>query len=330
MYLPFQSVHGPLQVPKKYSDMYKHIKNRPRRIFSGMVTAMDDAVGEIVKALEETDMMDNTVIVFSADNGGQTIRGGNNYPLRGNKATLWEGGTRAASFFKHPNMKEQGWISSKLMHVTDWVPTLLSAIAPSLDVNGRKRLNQMKLHKLDGVNQWPGLESQEGPELRHEMLYNIDPWFKDMNNHMNWDRSSSHAALRIGHMKLLLGNPGSPDGWIPPDQVTNFLEEGITPYGCRADIASVDGQDDVRLFNISVDPFEKTNLARDHPALVADMMKSLEKYMSTMIPVHDTHEILAGNPNFNGQNGNWGPGWCDPTIQHRAPAIHGEVDFSVI
>ena len=71
IYLPFQAVHGPLQVPDSYLEPYKHIKNRARRIYAGMVSAMDEAVGNITKALDEKGMMSNTVIIFSSDNGGQ-------------------------------------------------------------------------------------------------------------------------------------------------------------------------------------------------------------------------------------------------------------------
>ena len=65
MYLAFQNVHDPLQAPKKYVDKYPHVKDFNRRHLLAMTTAMDDAIGDIVAALKENKMMDNTVIVFS-------------------------------------------------------------------------------------------------------------------------------------------------------------------------------------------------------------------------------------------------------------------------
>ncbi|XP_021345495.1 arylsulfatase I-like, partial [Mizuhopecten yessoensis] len=98
MYLSFQSVHTPLQVPRKFQSLYKNVKNKERRIYNGMVTAMDSAIGTVVAALKKYRYLQNSIIVFTTDNGGAAHVAGNNLPLRGSKTTLWEGGTRAVSF----------------------------------------------------------------------------------------------------------------------------------------------------------------------------------------------------------------------------------------
>eukprot|EP00091_Calanus_sinicus_P010876 TRINITY_DN2492_c1_g1_i6.p1 TRINITY_DN2492_c1_g1~~TRINITY_DN2492_c1_g1_i6.p1 ORF type:complete len:316 (+),score=96.29 TRINITY_DN2492_c1_g1_i6:73-1020(+) len=100
LYVPFQAVHGPLMVPDVYRNMYQHIENEDRRTYLGMITAMDDAVGNITQALKSSNLYDNTVIVWFSDNGGPVngwppvqmeAYGSNNWPLRGAKITMWEG-----------------------------------------------------------------------------------------------------------------------------------------------------------------------------------------------------------------------------------------------
>lgn len=96
--------------------------------------------------------------------------GGNNFPLRGNKATLWEGGTRAAAFVHGEMLAGVGGRSRELIHVTDWLPTLYRA------AGGDPR----KLKGLDGIDQWDTLTKGKA-SARVEMLYNIDP-LPDMSN----------------------------------------------------------------------------------------------------------------------------------------------------
>ena len=107
LYLPFQSVHYPVQVPKVYQDLYSEKRvDLLRQKYLGMVTAMDDAVGNVTQALKESGLYENTIIVFFSDNGGPTGRtgkhgsgnGASNWPLRGGKGSVFEGGTRTPAF----------------------------------------------------------------------------------------------------------------------------------------------------------------------------------------------------------------------------------------
>lgn len=90
-----------------------------------MATCMDEAIGDIVTAMKEKGMWENTVLVFTTDNGGAVTKGASNWPLRGSKGQLWEGGIRAVGFV-HSMLLDQkvtGTVSNALMHVTDWFPT---------------------------------------------------------------------------------------------------------------------------------------------------------------------------------------------------------------
>ncbi|GBN53574.1 Arylsulfatase B [Araneus ventricosus] len=137
LYLAHLAVHTgndqmPLQAPPDLVNRFGHIENDSRRTFAGMVSALDKSVGDVFQALHDKDMLSNTIFVFSSDNGGETNEtiGGysSNYPLRGKKWHVWEGGVRIPGFIWSPLLQlQEPRVSMQLMHITDWLPTLYSA-----------------------------------------------------------------------------------------------------------------------------------------------------------------------------------------------------------
>jgi arylsulfatase A-like enzyme len=107
LYLPYTAPHygkgwnakekkpmSVLQPKAKDLDRFKYIANEKRREFAAMVGALDDGVGRVLEALRRAKLDQNTLIIFTSDNGGDPNHGGNNKPLRGKKNEVWEGGIR--------------------------------------------------------------------------------------------------------------------------------------------------------------------------------------------------------------------------------------------
>lgn len=102
--LSFNAPHDPFQVPKKYYNRIQTETDSVRRVYSGMIEALDDAVGSVLKKLEQEGLTDNCLIFFTSDNGGATYtRATDNAPLRGGKATHFDGGISVPFFIKYPN-----------------------------------------------------------------------------------------------------------------------------------------------------------------------------------------------------------------------------------
>ncbi|XP_060561582.1 arylsulfatase B-like [Ruditapes philippinarum] len=127
LYLPYQNVHEPLQVPPQYEALYPDVKTKDRRTYCGMVTALDAAIGRVVEALKKKGLYDDTIFFLTPDNGGMITKGGNNWPLRGSKITVWEGGTRTIGFVSGSRLQKTGYTFDGLMHAVDWHPTILTA-----------------------------------------------------------------------------------------------------------------------------------------------------------------------------------------------------------
>jgi arylsulfatase A-like enzyme len=285
LYLAFQAVHSPLQVPEQYIKQYEGvIKDKNRRIYAGMVSAMDEAIGNVTKTLQEKGLWNNTVLVFSTDNGGQVYKGGNNWPLRGWKGSLWEGGVRGVGFVNSPLLTKPGRVSHEMIHVSDWFPTLVKLAGG--DLNGTK--------PLDGFDVWDTINTGE-PSPRTEILHNIDPvktpWYGKCHGY-KW---CPQAALRVGDWKLLTGCPGD-SRWIPPPNSSfNLNEENSSTKDTKK----------LFLFNIAQDPEERHELSAEYPEKVKELLLRLQKYNSTAVPVQYPKPDLAANPALH--DGVWSP-----------------------
>lgn len=178
LYLPFNAVHSPLQVPEAYLKPYNKLP-KPRRVYAGMVAALDEAVGQVVAALKEKGILDNTLIIFSSDNGGPAPRRRtSNGPLRAGKGTIYEGGVRVCAFACWPGRIPSGKTVAEPVHGVDWYPTLVKLVGGTLE----------KGLPLDGRDIWPVLT--RGAKSPHDAL-------------LLCGLSPGTAAIRVGDWKLL-------------------------------------------------------------------------------------------------------------------------------
>ena len=177
LYVPFNGVHSPFQVPDSYLKPYAHLKGNRQKL-AGMLAAVDEAIGQIEAALKQAGRLENTLIVFSSDNGGPSP--GDNTPLRDFKGSIFEGGTRAAAFATWPGHIPAGQRIRQPMHMVDWYPTLIKQAGGSLE---------QKL-PVDGLDIWPMLTKQAASP--HDAILSVST------------QGPSRAAVRMGDWKLIV------------------------------------------------------------------------------------------------------------------------------
>ena len=194
LYVPFNAPHTPLQAPQKGLARYAEWKNKDRATYAAMVTSMDDAIGEIVAAIERLGPAgDNTIIFFCSDNGG-IPRLGSNRGLRDGKGTLYEGGVRVPAVMVWPDRLPAGGDVHEPMHIVDLMPTLLALTG----------MTPKTAKPLDGSDVWPTI-AQGKPTPHGFLLHNATPF---------------SGALRMGDWKVLLNGGHSANAIKGPEHDT--------------------------------------------------------------------------------------------------------------
>lgn len=196
VYVPFHAVHTPVDAPEQYKRLYDGVrfhqqddKHDSRLRMAAMVSQLDDKVGQFVALLDQTGQRENTLIIFTSDNGGiESLKNayvGNvpdsplnseNDPLRGQKAQLYEGGTRVCAFVNWPKVLIPRRYTVP-MHAVDWFPTIAEIV-------GYKSADDLK---WDGISQWKGLLGTAMPSTERTIYI----------------AATGGASLRQGDWKLI-------------------------------------------------------------------------------------------------------------------------------
>jgi uncharacterized sulfatase len=151
LYLAHWGIHTPLQAAKADYDALDHVDDHRLRVYGAMVTAIDRSVGKILDVLEENEIDDNTIVIFTSDNGGADYVGlpEINKPYRGWKLTLFEGGTHVPFFMRWPSQIDAGTVHEGPVSHIDIAPTAVAAAGGTMPedriIDGIDILPQIRL-----------------------------------------------------------------------------------------------------------------------------------------------------------------------------------------
>src|SRR5499427_5035043 len=218
-------------IPPKYQAMMNYGSNYGLQE-AGMAQ-MDDSIGELLKHLKDIGEADNTIVIFTTDNGAEvfTWPDGGMTPFRATKGTSFEGGFRVPAIIRWPDKVKAGRVENGIFSGLDWLPTLAAAAGnPDITqqlLKGVKLGDRTYKNHLDGFNQLDLLLGK-GPSARHEIFYFAGPKL---------------GAIRIDDFKF------------------QFLQQ---PYGWPGEKIDTDMPS---ITNLRQDPFERFSTLRGESAL---------------------------------------------------------------
>jgi len=217
LYVPFTAVHLPIKEPEEWvARVPVKVEGDVARHYAACIMHLDASVGRIVSVLEKTGRLANTLLVFTSDNGGSTSQNndrqypddqcpsgpvpGRNFPWRGKKTTLYEGGTRVPTIVSWPGRAKPGRVTTPV-HIVDWVPTLaaLTGYRPERGL------------KWDGTTILPTLVGHA--PVPERLLYGVAPnWRSRALWHEEWKLIvSGEGAGRQMELYRLAVDPGEKD-----------------------------------------------------------------------------------------------------------------------
>ncbi len=179
LYLAYNAPHTPLQATEKYLSRFPNIPEGKRKTYAAMVSAVDDGVDRVLKALEAGGIDENTIVVFLSDNGGAHNNGSSNKPLRGKKGDLFEGGIRVPFAIRWKGVIPAGQTYRNPILSLD----IMASIVAQADI----KINPLR--PLDGVDIIPYLTGMNAGDP-HDYLF----WRK-------WEQNA--MAIRHGNNKLV-------------------------------------------------------------------------------------------------------------------------------
>ncbi|QNL49606.1 sulfatase [Olivibacter sp. SDN3] len=237
LYIPHPLPHVPLAVSNKFKGKSK------RGLFGDVIMELDWSVGEILKSLHECGLDENTLVLFTSDNGPWLNYGdhaGSSGGFREGKGTSFEGGHRVPLIARWPKQVPAGKISNKLLTTLDILPTVAKLAGAPQPKN-----------KIDGLASVDLLKGQAESSPRTEFLY--------------YYRKNSLEAVRKDNWKLVFAHPGRTyEGFLPGS-------------GGQPGPTTEQYQFQKALYDLNRDPSERYNVLDEHPEIVAELEAIAEK-----------------------------------------------------
>ena len=233
LYIPHPQPHVPLFASSDFNG------STGEGLYADVITEIDFSVGRILDALEKNGISENTIVVFTSDNGPWLSYGehaGESGIYREGKGTAWEGGQRVPCIVKYPHEISAGTVIDEPLMGIDWLPTFANLTNSKLSSN-----------KIDGKNIWPLLTSETN-KSPHEALF-----FYYKQNELHAVRSGDWKLYFPRSYRSLNGRPGGKDG-IPVKYDQNIVSEN-------------------ELYNLKIDPKELNNVLNNYPEIVNKLEK---------------------------------------------------------
>ncbi len=238
LYVAFNAPHVPLQAPEDYLNRFPNLQNK-RKLYAAMISAMDDAVGTIMRTVERRGIQDNTCSVFFSDNGGQ-LPEGDNAPYRGYKLSLFDGGMHSPAIMNWPGTIRPGRVVDEVVMAMDFMPTFCKAAGVPVPAD----------RTIDGRDILPVVvKSAKSP---HDAIF----WYY----HDRRFPMPAQVAVRRGKWKLVV------NGILFDHQLGGTNNPTLT------------GDDAMFLSDLGQDPGETVNLRRKYPQVADELNKLLLRW----------------------------------------------------
>ncbi len=255
LYLAFNAPHTPHQTTKKYYDRFPEVKDHASRVYSAMVSAVDDGVGNVLQAIDEAGIEKDTLVIFLSDNGGpHFFQGGpSNYPYSGWKRYHLEGGHRTPLVISWPGKLPKGVLEPRLTSSLDIFPTIANAAGAS----------ELDRSNLDGTDLIPYLVGDKAEPPHRELFW----------------RAGANFAIRDARWKLIVVNRTKPEDFLnlQRSDVAGLLRDGpfngVSPLGQH-----------VALYDLQSDIAEQTNVAAAHPEIVQSLREKYDTWDKKNVP----------------------------------------------